>query len=283
MMTLNDNEASTAAEKIPDVMMNTETEDSDTDLSVNSNQEEESLSHLTIPHLERQSASSRENTPDKKISRRLSSANWESEKQDYEQETSDDLSSESSLKGSHPESKKRKVVWIQEDGEIYLDRGNTCKFSYIRDYLEDRSAANLASELTDAIGRTCDPANKEKFKIELGHGGTSRPTDVELKKGTKPNKKVKKITKMSELSINLDEPSELTKLVESYKESLSKAIREILQLEAEFDKCTIYKMKGPSHNLPYGNAIGDENGNFSPVVAILPLGMPELRVERESR
>ena len=100
---------------------------------------------------------------------------------------------------------------------------------------------------------------------------------MEVKKGTKTSKKVKKITKMSELSINLDEPSELTKLVESHKESLSKAIREIFQLEAEFDKCTIYKMKGPSHNLPYGNAIGEENGNFSPVVAILPLGLPETR------
>ena len=264
------------ADEVPHVEVSsvTETEDDDTDHTDQSETESITRSHLKPDSSLPWSDSSRENTPDKKISRRFRNASWNSDNSNSDLEPGLDVK-DTSQASSQGDSKRRpKVVWVTEDGEIHLDRGKTCKLSYISKYITEDGAANITRELSDAINNLCNPSNKDRFRIDLAHGGASKLTDVDPKKATR---KVKKSTKPSELSVNLDETSELSSLITKYCVSLSSAMSGIFQFEAEFDKCTIHRMKNSSHNLPYESATTDDGGAFSPTVAILALGAEETR------
>ena len=252
-----------------EVSIPTETEDSDTDFTDQS--DSESLLKKSVSTRN----SSRENTPDKNVARRLSSVSWESGSEPDGDIDTDDSAISTSVKSSQVEQRRtRKAVWVKEEGEIYMDRGNTCKLSYMDVYMETSSALNLAQEISESITKHCDPANPGRLKIELKHGAASKLTDKKTMK--KIPKKGKPSTKMSELVVDLDDQSDLGALIRNQMEKTSKAIREIFHLDADFDKCCLYKMGSPTHFLPYENS-ADEEGNSSPVIAILTVGLSSPR------
>ena len=250
--------------KTSDAKEPSETEDNDTDVTEVSGTE----CHLKPTN---NVQSSCQVTPAKRLNRRLSNVSWEIA------ETGDEAGSESSCSSSQTKTKvnRRNTVWIKEDGEIFLDKGTSCKLSYMSDYIGTDSAANLCAELSATVGKLCTPSNKDNLKIVLKPGVESKLTDIDPKKGTKKPKKT--VTpKMSVLSVNLDDPSELCSLVKCYQDRLNKTVKDVFQLDVQFDKTTIYHMNDPSHNTPYGNTSQD-NSNFSPAVAVLALGLKEPR------
>ena len=252
-----------------EVSTDTETEDNDTELSDVS----ESDPHLTPTPSSHKSAISRDANPDENISRRLRSVSWGSESQ-----TGDEAGSESSITSpqiNNTEPKRRSAVWIKEDGEYFLDKGKTCKLGYINEHIGRESAANIQKELSDAIEKECTPKNKLRYKIVFQHGGESKPSDVVSNSETKAKKSAS--TKISELSMNLQETSDLCSLIKSYQERLSKTVKEVFQLHANFDQTAVYRMSGQSHSIPYESADNNESGNFSPIVAVLALGLKTAR------
>ena len=251
--------------KTSDAKEPSETEDNDTDITTEASGTE---CHLKPT---KNVKSSRQVTPAKRLNRRLSNVSWENA------ETGDEAASESSCSSSQTKTKVngRNTVWIKEDGEIFLDKGNSCKLSYMSDYIGTDSAANLCAELSTTVGKLCTPSNKDNLQIVLKPGVESKLTDIDPKKGTKKHKKTA-TPKMSVLSVNLDDPSELCSLVKCYQDRLNKTVKDVFQLDVQFDKTTIYHMNDPSHNIPYCNTSQD-NSNFSPAVAVLALGLKEPR------
>ena len=76
-------------------------------------------------------------------------------------------------------------------------------------------------------------------------------------------------------SVNLEENSELASLTVQYREKISKSVKEVFNIDVEFDKVVIHRLSGIEDNIPYENASTDENSGFSPTVAVLTVGPPD--------
>ena len=246
---------------------------SDSDRNDNSDEERQpprSTSYLGIP-AHSMPTSSRETTPDRKIENRIRSVSWGgkvSENPDISDYGGDVSSTSVSSSQSKP---NKRDNWIREDGITTLDKGQSCHVGYIGSYVEQDSANNMMSELSAAIRKTCSPVNSSRVKIELGHGLLINHSDlVNINKKTgKPKRNVK----VSELSVNLDEDHDLTRVIKSYQKKVSKSIKEILSIDVEFDHTKIHKITNANGSIPYENASLSENSSFSPVVAVLTLGL----------
>ena len=224
--------------------------------------------HLIVPEFSIQLTSSRETTPDKKLEKRIRSASWggcNRESQDTEGEVSSgSISSSQQSTGS-----KKKDSWIREDGCVTMDRMKSCHVGFINNYIETDGALSLKNDLITAIDKTCSFANSKRFKIELGDGLPSNHSDIDTKKKGKRN------PKMSVATVNLGEKSELASLAIQYRDKISRSVKEVLNLDAEFDRVVIHRFSGPEDSIPYESAFKDELSGFSPTVAVLCVGQPD--------
>jgi hypothetical protein len=145
----------------------------------------------------------------------------------------------------------------------FLDEEKTCKLGYINEHIGRESTANILKELSDVIEKECTPKNKLRYQIIVSN------SETKAKKSAS--------TKISELSMNLEETSDLCSLIKSYLKRRTKIVKEVFQLHADFDQTAVYQMSGQSHSIPYESADINESGNFSPIVAVLAFSLKTAR------
>ena len=216
------------------------------------------------------STSNLESTPPHRLLRKIrASATWG--EQGVSQNTTDDGDISSQSSASEMDQGRGRVKWIQEDGIYQLDRGKTSSLSLLQEYHDAATTAHLTKELADAIMKTCNPKNTERYKIVLEQGITPVHSDITFNKRGKPSKA--KPPALSELGVNLRDDSELSSLVKSYFDKTSKQVAELFGHDVEFDRAIIHRMTGRKHKLPYCDNTSDTEGHsFSPTIAILSLG-----------
>ena len=225
--------------------------------------------HLTVPEFAQRLTSSRETTPDKKTIKRIRTVSWGGA-DTQPQDTDGDVSSSASVASSQQSTgNNKKDSWIREDGCFTLDRTKMCHLSFMNNYIEADGAMSLKKELISAIDKTCSFANCKRFKIEMGNSVLSKYSDIDTKKKGKRNPKV------SAASVNLEEDTELAKLIVQYREKVSKSVNEIFNISVEFDKVVLQRFSGPEDSIPYESTFTDENSGFSPIVTVLSIGQPE--------
>ena len=220
-----------------------------------------------------QPTSSRETTPDRKLANRLNHATWEDTGGETNSDADSDvsvtsLSSQGSL-DSKDKSQKRGSKWILTDGEYDLDRGKTCKLSFIQQHISENSALDVTSELSEAINKDFTLSNPERYKISLQYGGSTSLTDIPKSKSANGGKKKKKT---SEVEVDLSNNLAICDIVKSYHVKASKAMKDIFGINVEFDHTQIHHMKSTAHSIPYESAVEGSGASFSPVVAILAIG-----------
>ena len=158
-----------------------------------------------------------------------------------------------------------------DNGEYDMDRGKTCKLSFIKNYIGNDAAENLASEMSEAVEKDFTLNNPQRFKIELSNGSSTKLSDLANKNGNNTNRKKK--VKISEAAVNLDEDLDLCRIVRNFQVKVSKTMSEVFETDVEFDQTTIHRLDSTSHSIPYESADQDgSDGPFSPIVAILALG-----------
>ena len=212
-----------------------------------------------------------EGTPRDKLKMKLSTGNWTDQGQ-FQSTTDDgDISSHSSAPDSSQS--KGKAKWLQENGEYFLDRLKACTLHLLQEHYCKETSEHLTKELSEAIKKTCAPKNTERYKIELKQGITPITSDIEQKKPGRSSKG-SKLPGTSQLQVDLDDDSELSKLVKSLFVKTSKKLAEVFGNDAEFDSAIIHRMTEPKHKIPYcgGNFGTDGSSSFSPTVGVLSLG-----------
>ena len=205
---------------------------------------------------DRHPTQSRDSTPSSKLTNRIKSSFGSNS--DSGSVTSDQDSIASSQSQSQS-SKKEK--WICESGVYPLDKQRACSLSLVTGYIDSTATDTLADELSSCIDTHCMPADKDRYRINFGHGLDCR--------SPKEDKKKKKIWTLNR---NLDEESELTALLLNYRGKVKKAILEMLDKDIDFDMMTVNRLSTDQHSIPYETSFDPENAGFSPVVAMIVLG-----------
>ena len=265
-------------EQVPELSIDarTTTDDTDSNSSFSASSQAEKDGLLKVPHQmvpKPKRSSSRETTPERRIANRINSRIWESDMKTKgtEQSSGDDgdVSSSSVESSQSKPVKKDNSKWITKDGEYDLDKGKSCQLGFITEYLAKEGADEWKSELSSSIEETFDMRNSNRYKVTFKHGGTSCTSDKSdfKKHGRKP--------KVSELSWNLDDGLEISKLIESYQRKTSGVISEVFGTEIEFDETVVHRISDLSGSIAYENsAIRDPHGGeLSPTVAIVSLGL----------
>ena len=212
--------------------------------------------------LGKQPTASKGKTPDLKIADRMSGVNWDNNSESDATSVSSPGSQTSQSSQGSTSRNSRGAKWVLDNGEYDMDRGKTCKLSFIKNYISEDAAQNLASEISEAIEKDFTLNNPQRFKIELNYGASTKLTDNRKKK-----------VKISEAAANLEEDLDLCKIVKNFQTKVSKTMSDVLEMDAEFDQTTIHRLGSTSHSIPYENADQDGSGGpFSPIVAILALG-----------
>ena len=85
----------------------------------------------------------------------------------------------------------------------------------MKNYIAPGSTSSLIEDLTAAIKSTCSFMNPNRFIIKMGHQMSSNHSDIVIETGKKSRKKV--IPKISSVSVNLAEESELVKLINQHQ------------------------------------------------------------------
>ena len=212
-------------------------------------------------------------TPKEKVNRKLNSIDW-SDQGAFQSSTGDDGDISSQSSGTESSQSKGKAKWLQENGEYPLDRASSCTLHLLQELYCMESSDHLTKELSEAIQKTCTPMNTERYKIDLKHGISSVCSDTtKPKKPGRTSKLPLKPPVISQLQVDLDDDSELSKLVKSLFLKTRKQLTEVFGKDAEFDSAEIHRMAGPKHKIAYcGGSSGSERSSFSPTVGILSLG-----------
>jgi hypothetical protein len=254
--------------QIPELNIETNTTTTDDSDSVSTFSTTSQDRCLNVPHslFPSYSSSSRENTPERMIANRIQSRTWGSDMKEQSSGDDGDVSSSSVESSQSKRTKKDNSKWITLDGEYDLDKGKSCQLGLITEYLTMDGAAQWSSELSSSIVETFDMKNSDRYKITFKHGGECCTTDKK-KPGRKP--------KVSELSWDLEEEKEISKLIKSYQKKTSGVISEVFGTEIEFDETVLHRISDDSGSIAYENSATRDlqGGELSPTVAIVSLGL----------
>ena len=196
-------------------------------------------------------------SPSSKLARRLRTTS-ETSASSLDSITS--MSSSQSIPSGSSEIKSgKRDKWINEDGKYFLDKQQECGLNYIKSYMDQDDSDLLMKELSTLLMEHCKPENNDRFRVQFGSN--------KVYDSPKPRSK-----KIPICQVNIQNDNELSKLILCYKEKTESAIQAIFDMSVEFDCILVNKLSSDKDFISYESFFDNNQGEFSPTVAILSLG-----------